>query len=123
MLSATRLRTGSRGVLQPRRLGYGSAASRRSFAMTTARRAQDGAAAAAAETLAPQTTGAPTGDTTSLQQAPNRAGVWTRNQQPREKAMTGPRFEQTDFSLQVRIKAPRAGFWKGHGEMREMRDC
>ncbi|KAI5465831.1 hypothetical protein BGZ63DRAFT_374654 [Mariannaea sp. PMI_226] len=33
-------------------------------------------------------------------QAPNRVGVWSRSQKPRAVAMTGPRFEQTDFSLQ-----------------------
>lgn len=35
-----------------------------------------------------------------ITQAPNRKGTWTRSQQPRAKAMSGPRFEQTDFSLQ-----------------------
>lgn len=35
-------------------------------------------------------------------QAPNRQGVWSRSQQPREQAMTGPRFEQTIMELQVR---------------------
>jgi len=35
-------------------------------------------------------------------QAPNRRGVWSRAQNPREKAMTGPRFEQTIMELQVR---------------------
>ncbi|RDA86735.1 hypothetical protein CP532_4172 [Ophiocordyceps camponoti-leonardi (nom. inval.)] len=35
-----------------------------------------------------------------LSQAPNRVGVWSRSQNPRSKAMTGPRFEQTDMSLQ-----------------------
>ena len=34
-------------------------------------------------------------------QAPNRAGVWSRSQQPREVAMTGPRFEQTIMDTQV----------------------
>lgn len=34
-------------------------------------------------------------------QAPNRLGVWSRSQKPRVKAMMGPRFEQTDFDLQV----------------------
>ncbi|KOS19220.1 Lactobacillus shifted protein [Escovopsis weberi] len=33
-------------------------------------------------------------------QAPNRLSVWSRSQKPRSQAMTGPRFEQTDFSLQ-----------------------
>ncbi|KAK0389427.1 hypothetical protein NLU13_3002 [Sarocladium strictum] len=35
-----------------------------------------------------------------INQAPNRVGTWSRNQQPRSKAMNGPRFEQTDFDLQ-----------------------
>ncbi len=35
-------------------------------------------------------------------QAPNRAGIWSRNQQPREVAMSGPRFEQTIMDAQVR---------------------
>lgn len=37
-----------------------------------------------------------------LKQAPNRTGIWSRSQKPRAAAMTGPRFEQTDFDLQVR---------------------
>ncbi|KAK2761927.1 nadh-ubiquinone oxidoreductase [Colletotrichum kahawae] len=44
-----------------------------------------------------------TADTTVPQevgQAPNRSLIWSRSQQPRAKAMTGPRFEQTDFNLQ-----------------------
>ncbi|CAI0648347.1 Lactobacillus shifted protein [Colletotrichum fructicola] len=43
-----------------------------------------------AETTVPQEVG----------QAPNRSLIWSRSQQPRAKAMTGPRFEQTDFNLQ-----------------------
>ncbi|KAM4054776.1 zinc-finger domain-containing protein [Hirsutella rhossiliensis] len=35
-----------------------------------------------------------------VSQAPNRADVWSRSQKPRSTAMTGPRFEQTDFDLQ-----------------------
>ena len=34
-------------------------------------------------------------------QAPNRANTWAASQQPRERAMTGPRFEQTIMELQV----------------------
>lgn len=34
-------------------------------------------------------------------QAPNRATIWSPSQQPREKAMTGPRFEQTIMERQV----------------------
>jgi NADH dehydrogenase (ubiquinone) Fe-S protein 6 len=33
-------------------------------------------------------------------QAPNRNKTWSLSQQSKEKAMTGPRFEQTDFSVQ-----------------------
>lgn len=36
-------------------------------------------------------------------QAPNRKDVWSRSQQPRSKAMTGPRFEQTIMADQVRL--------------------
>lgn len=34
-------------------------------------------------------------------QAPNRSKTWARSQQPRELAMTGPRFEQTIMGYQV----------------------
>ncbi|ROV98186.1 hypothetical protein VSDG_04418 [Cytospora chrysosperma] len=37
---------------------------------------------------------------TELPQAPNRKEIWSRSQRPRQEAMTGPRFEQTDFDLQ-----------------------
>lgn len=48
-----------------------------------------------------------TGDSVSVEvgQAPNRVEVWSRNQKPRATAMTGPRFEQTDFEVQVRCLA------------------
>ncbi|PGH09775.1 NADH dehydrogenase (ubiquinone) Fe-S protein 6 [Blastomyces parvus] len=36
------------------------------------------------------------------QQAPNRTAIWAKSQQPREKAMTGPRFEQTIMEYQPR---------------------
>ena len=36
-------------------------------------------------------------------QAPNRAGVWSRSQESRERAMSGPRFEQTMMQFQVRV--------------------
>lgn len=36
-------------------------------------------------------------------QAPNRRSVWSRNQMPREVAMSGPRFEQTIMEVQVLI--------------------
>ncbi|KAJ5575540.1 hypothetical protein N7535_002466 [Penicillium sp. DV-2018c] len=35
-------------------------------------------------------------------QAPNRASTWSASQQPREKAMVGPRFEQTIMEAQPR---------------------
>ncbi|EEH37235.1 NADH-ubiquinone oxidoreductase [Paracoccidioides lutzii Pb01] len=35
-------------------------------------------------------------------QAPNRTTIWAKSQQPREKAMTGPRFEQTVMEYQPR---------------------
>ena len=34
-------------------------------------------------------------------QAPNRAGIWSRSQNPRPRAMSGPRFEQTIIDVQV----------------------
>lgn len=51
-------------------------------------------------------------------QAPNRAEVWSRSQQPRAKAMTGPRFEQTIMELQVSvllctIEPPERWRWDG----------
>ena len=33
-------------------------------------------------------------------QAPNRAGIWSRSQMPRDVAMSGPRFEQTIMETQ-----------------------
>lgn len=35
------------------------------------------------------------------QQAPNYKGIWSRSQQPREVAMSGPRFEQSIIEDQV----------------------
>lgn len=37
-----------------------------------------------------------------VMQAPNRAAIWSRSQNPRAKAMSGPRFEQTIMEAQVR---------------------
>lgn len=34
------------------------------------------------------------------QQAPNRVSTWSESQLPRAEAQVGPRFEQTDLSLQ-----------------------
>lgn len=36
-------------------------------------------------------------------QAPNRSEPWSRSQQPRERAMSGPRFEQTIMEYQVSL--------------------
>jgi len=41
------------------------------------------------------------GEKKRTMQAPNRATTWSRSQQPREKAMVGPRFEQTIMEDQV----------------------
>lgn len=65
--------------------------------------------AAAAVTPPKPSTESPTAATTAVEdvqaivgkQAPNRVGVWSKSQKPRAVAMTGPRFEQTDFSVQV----------------------
>lgn len=43
------------------------------------------------------------GEERRVMQAPNRKGIWSRSQQPREKAMVGPRFEQTIMADQVRL--------------------
>jgi hypothetical protein len=44
-----------------------------------------------------------TRQTTVPAQAPNAGTTWSENQRPKQEAMTGPRFEQTDFDLQVRF--------------------
>ena len=36
-------------------------------------------------------------------QSPNRKTVWSRSQNPREMAMSGPRFEQTIMEDQVSL--------------------
>ncbi|KAL8873076.1 MAG: hypothetical protein Q9174_001397 [Haloplaca sp. 1 TL-2023] len=38
-------------------------------------------------------------------QAPNRSEPWSRSQQPRERAMSGPRFEQTIMEYQPQPQA------------------
>ncbi|KAF2140273.1 uncharacterized protein K452DRAFT_327654 [Aplosporella prunicola CBS 121167] len=42
------------------------------------------------------------GEALRTAQAPNRQGIWSRSQQPRERAMVGPRFEQTIMEDQPR---------------------
>ena len=44
-------------------------------------------------------------------QAPNRQGIWSRSQKPREQAMVGPRFEQMIMKDQVRRFAMKRGPW------------
>lgn len=44
------------------------------------------------------------GEELRVSQAPNRKGIWSRSQQPREKAMVGPRFEQTIMADQVCLR-------------------
>lgn len=54
-------------------------------------------------------------------QAPNRAKIWSRSQQPRDKAMTGPRFEQTIMEYQVCLPSRSGlviGEWIGNGRHR-----
>ncbi|OMJ22901.1 Lactobacillus shifted protein, partial [Smittium culicis] len=41
-------------------------------------------------------------DLNAFKQAPNHPTVWSNEQIPREIAMTGPRFEQTDLEAQPR---------------------
>ncbi|KAH7413928.1 NADH-ubiquinone oxidoreductase [Phaeosphaeria sp. MPI-PUGE-AT-0046c] len=43
-----------------------------------------------------------TGERLRTQQAPNYKGIWSRSQQPREIAMSGPRFEQSIMEDQPR---------------------
>ena len=43
-----------------------------------------------------------------VMQAPNRKEPWSRSQQPRERAMSGPRFEQTIMEYQVGCRADMA---------------
>jgi hypothetical protein len=45
-------------------------------------------------------------------QAPNRKGIWSRSQQPREKAMVGPRFEQMIMEDQVWAFCPSHGSFR-----------
>uniref|UniRef100_A0A0B7JRJ9 Secondary thiamine-phosphate synthase enzyme n=2 Tax=Bionectria ochroleuca TaxID=29856 RepID=A0A0B7JRJ9_BIOOC len=81
-------------------LARGLRVSRRAFT-TTARQFE--AVPAAAKTTSPAV--ADESKPVEITQAPNRLGVWSRSQKPRSQAMTGPRFEQTDFSVQPQPKA------------------
>ncbi|KAM7193614.1 hypothetical protein V8F33_007707 [Rhypophila sp. PSN 637] len=82
------------------RLSRQYAALQRSFT-TTPRQLEATTAVPAPKSETGTVTQAPeTSLPTELQQAPNRTGLWARSQKPRSEAMTGPRFEQTDFSVQ-----------------------
>ncbi|KAL5612802.1 hypothetical protein BROUX41_004114 [Berkeleyomyces rouxiae] len=72
-----------------RSLRLASAAPRRAFSAT--------ARAATADAVAVKDEPA---SSVVSQQAPNRTDVWAPSQKPRSQAMTGPRFEQTDFEAQ-----------------------
>lgn len=89
MMPATYLRS-ARGL---------SGLARRAFT-TTARQLEEKAVApTSTETPAPKLYSEKPAE---VPQAPNRKEIWSRSQRPRNVAMTGPRFEQTDFDLQVR---------------------
>jgi len=71
----------------------------RSF--TTSGRQLESATTATTAKTQPSTSVAEAPAPTEIQQAPNRTETWSRSQQVRSQAMTGPRFEQTNFDLQV----------------------
>jgi NADH dehydrogenase (ubiquinone) Fe-S protein 6 len=111
---ASRLRVAAAARELPRHLSSSSTKAQvrvsAAFLSTTARRRQDYQQQQSPS--APTTTAGPASQTgvaeqpappptEAVVQAPNRAEVWSRSQQPRQVAMTGPRFEQTDFELQV----------------------
>jgi NADH dehydrogenase (ubiquinone) Fe-S protein 6 len=59
-------------------------------------------------------------ETQRQMQAPNREKPWSRNQQSREVAMSGPRFEQTIIDLQVRcyeVGGDRQLMYNSHNHM------
>lgn len=64
------------------------------------------------------------GEEIRTMQAPDRKGTWSRSQQPREKAMVGPRFEQMIMADQVGLDVSAAlfsmkvfGSWDGDGRI------
>jgi NADH dehydrogenase (ubiquinone) Fe-S protein 6 len=71
---------------------------RRAFATTT--RQLSGAVPAGSRTETSATLAEET-QIKPVEQAPNRVETWSRSQKPRSTAMSGPRFEQTEFHLQV----------------------
>lgn len=50
-----------------------------------------------------------------VSQAPNRKSVWSKSQNPRAKAMSGPRFEQTIMEYQVSQSIIRERWTAGIG--------
>ncbi|TLD20252.1 hypothetical protein PspLS_08320 [Pyricularia sp. CBS 133598] len=94
MISGTRLRTAQKLASQIR-------VSSRAFTIS-ARQLESGAATAVSASkteTAPKTTD-PSLQPLEVLQAPNRTDIWARSQRSRSEAMTGPRFEQTDFAQQ-----------------------
>ena len=53
-------------------------------------------------------------------QAPNRSEPWSRSQQLRERAMSGPRFEQTIMEFQVCARGRLQLRWKVHYQQRRL---
>ena len=51
------------------------------------------------------------GEQKRLMQAPDRETTWSRSQQPRMKAMVGPRFEQTIMEDQVCLRLVGSDEW------------
>ncbi|RKU44226.1 hypothetical protein DL546_005373 [Coniochaeta pulveracea] len=103
MMTATRLRavkSVARQLAIPRRTF--AVTSRQCEAGNTGNYAGENQSKAPAVTTdgKPQVTPVGSDKGTEILQAPNRAEIWSRSQRPRAEAMTGPRFEQTDFDLQ-----------------------
>ncbi|KAH9898900.1 hypothetical protein F4778DRAFT_782500 [Xylariomycetidae sp. FL2044] len=91
-------------------LSQRSCAARRTFAASTRLREASTAPVAKGETSLEtkseeESLGVVENEERGLSQAPNRKEIWSRSQRPRAKAMTGPRFEQTDFDLQPQAPA------------------
>ncbi|KAK4460510.1 lactobacillus shifted protein [Cladorrhinum samala] len=93
-MNASRLRVAAQAL--PRHI------SKRTFTATARQLVESGSGAPTTSTARVPTSGTEAPSTTAALQAPNRADVWSRSQQPRNVAMTGPRFEQTDLDLQPR---------------------
>ncbi|KAL2024658.1 hypothetical protein VTK56DRAFT_6859 [Thermocarpiscus australiensis] len=95
---ASRLRTAAQGL--PRHLSkrpFTAAARQLESSNAPTKTPTTTPATASAQTTAPATEGPVP---TPVPQAPNRADIWSRSQRLRAVAMTGPRFEQTDFDKQ-----------------------